>query len=151
MALGGFLRLGAKLNHSSEPHLRSPLARAPKIRRDVKLNDSCHGKPPCLQRPLDTSGYLALEAVIPARSIRIDNALNRTGGICARVLYKRRMISSTYCFSCVQPELSHGFRRGRITRCSGFWLPREGFCHYLVRGSRDLVSIEGVLLPFFPC
>jgi hypothetical protein len=31
----------------------------------------------------------------PAKSIRIDNVPNRTIGLCAEVLYKQRMISST--------------------------------------------------------
>jgi len=63
----------------------------------VKLNDFRHNKPPSLHWL--GSADLAFEGVIPAKSIRNDSVLIRTSGTCARLLYKRRMISSTYCFS----------------------------------------------------
>jgi hypothetical protein len=43
----------------------------------------------------------------PTNSTRMDNALNRTSGICVKVLYKPRMISSTYRYSYLSCELSH--------------------------------------------
>ena len=42
----------------------------------------------------------------PAKSIRIDNVLNRTTGVSARLLYKRRMISST----CRSPAFRDNYR-----------------------------------------
>src|SRR5246127_331857 len=85
----------AELNDRSAPQRRGPLQRFPKVLRYIKLNYFCHDNLLDLIPFRRPHSHTRSTSNRSTKSVRIDNARNRTTGACAKAPYRQRMISST--------------------------------------------------------